>query len=192
MNMMNRSFGGRPMATPRTAAPAPRSGPQPTLGVRPPSGPVPPGGRPGLQPARASSAKADDMFLVMRQLCDLLTKETAALKRYRTDEVKALSDRKEQLARLYQSHMNGIHTDPSILQGLDIAEQFVEVFGQSQHGNLLSTTKTVSWWFVPMCYRRYTVRGMIHRLRRFVQYMRRHITCETLPKGEQICPAKSI
>ena len=98
MNMMNRSFGGRPMATPRTTAPTPRGGPQPTLGVRPPSGPTPPGGRPGLQPARVSTAKADDMFIVMRQLCDLLTKENAALKRYRTDEVKALGDRKEQLA----------------------------------------------------------------------------------------------
>ena len=61
--------------------------------------------------------------MVMRQLTDLLTKENTALKRYRTEDVKALTERKEQLARLYQSHMNAIHRDPSSLKQLEPARR---------------------------------------------------------------------
>ncbi|MHB1204892.1 MAG: hypothetical protein ACYCZX_04940 [Rhodospirillaceae bacterium] len=67
--------------------------------------------------------KTDELMMVIRQLTELLTKENAALKRHRTDEVKALTERKEQLARLYQGHMNAIHRDPSVLKALDPAKR---------------------------------------------------------------------
>ena len=62
------------------------------------------------------------MMQVIRQLCDLLTKENAALKRHRTEEVQSFAERKEHLARLYQGHMNAVHRDlacspPSIRRG---------------------------------------------------------------------------
>ncbi len=75
------------------------------------------GAAPGAQ--RPTVPKSDDLFLVMRQLTELLTKENTALKRHRMEEVKALTERKEQLARLYQSHMNNVHRDPSMLRTLD-------------------------------------------------------------------------
>jgi len=67
--------------------------------------------------------KGDDLFLVMRQLTELLTKENAALKRHRSEEVKAFTERKEQLARLYQGHMNAVHRDPNCLKVLDAAKR---------------------------------------------------------------------
>ena len=63
--------------------------------------------------------KVEDIFQIIRQLCDLLTKENAALKRHRHDDVKAMTERKEQLSRLYQGHMNTVHRDPSQLQAMD-------------------------------------------------------------------------
>jgi hypothetical protein len=63
--------------------------------------------------------KVEDIFQIIRQLCDLLTRENAALKRHRNEDVKAMTERKEQLSRLYQGHMNKIHRDPSQLQALD-------------------------------------------------------------------------
>jgi hypothetical protein len=73
--------------------------------------------------AKTLSAKADELFMVMRQLCDLLTKENAALKRYRAEEVKALSERKEQLANLYHAHMATVGRDPSALKSLDTSKR---------------------------------------------------------------------
>jgi hypothetical protein len=116
MNMMNR----QPL--PRAAAPR---APQP--GSARPDPRRPDGIKPGVQPAalppKAAGAKADEMFMVMRQLCELLTKENAALKRYRTDEVKAMTERKEQLANLYQTHMYALQRDPAAMKGLDTAKR---------------------------------------------------------------------
>lgn len=82
-----------------------------------------PGARPAAAPARPVTAKADELAMVMRQLTELLTKENAALKKHRMEEVKALSERKEQLARLYQGHMNAVHRDKAVLAGLDSAKK---------------------------------------------------------------------
>jgi hypothetical protein len=113
MNMVRRDLmnqAQRPAAT-QSAQPA-RSG-MPAPGVRPaPTG-----------PARPVTAKADDLAMVMRQLTELLTKENAALKKHKMDEVKALADRKEQLARLYQGHMNAVHKDKNILAALEPAKK---------------------------------------------------------------------
>jgi len=74
-------------------------------------------------PSTRPSAKGDDLFQVIRQLSDLLVKENTALKKHRHEEVKALTERKEQLARLYQSHMNAVHRDPGLVQSLDTAKR---------------------------------------------------------------------
>jgi len=76
-------------------------------------------GVPGVRP----TVKADELFQVIKQLCDLLVKENTALKRHKPDEVKALTERKEQLARLYQSHMNAVHRDPGLLKALEPAKR---------------------------------------------------------------------
>lgn len=69
------------------------------------------------------TAKADELAMVMRQLTELLTKENAALKKHQMDEVRALTERKEQLARLYQGHMNAVHKDKAVLAGLEPARR---------------------------------------------------------------------
>jgi len=117
MNMM-RHF-NRPLsnASPRQvphAAGAAR--PQPAAG-----GGRPIDARPGVNNTRPG--KTDDVFMVLRQLSELLVKENAALKRYKVEEVKALAERKERLAVLYQSHMLAIQKDPSVVQGLDTAKR---------------------------------------------------------------------
>jgi len=61
--------------------------------------------------------------MVLRQLSDLLIKENAALKRYRAEEVKALAERKDRLAVLYQHHMTAIQRDPTLLKSLDSAKR---------------------------------------------------------------------
>ena len=99
----------------RPATPAPAAG---NMGARPQTSSQ---GR--MQPPGPGRAKGDDLFMVMRQLTELLTKENAALKRHRSDEVKAFTDRKEQLARLYQGHMNAVHRDPNCLKVLDAAKR---------------------------------------------------------------------
>jgi hypothetical protein len=63
--------------------------------------------------------RADDLMMVVRQLTDLLTKENMALKRHKAAEVKAMTERKEQLARLYQQQLNALHRDPSIAKSMD-------------------------------------------------------------------------
>lgn len=115
MNMMRRDLPGSALRQP---APAPRPAS--------PAAPKPIGGSPISVAPRAMGAagtrpqpKADELMVVIRQLTELLTKENAALKRHRTDEVKAFTDRKEQLARLYQGHMNAVHRDPGMLKSLD-------------------------------------------------------------------------
>ena len=110
MNMMRRDPPA-PLRQPETR-PAPGA-PRPAPAARP--GP----GTAGVRP----TAKGDDLFLVIRQLSELLVKENAALKRHRSDEVKALTERKEQLARLYQGHMNAVHRDPGLLKALDAAKR---------------------------------------------------------------------
>jgi hypothetical protein len=150
MNMMNRQpprsgqsankpTANRPAATPqRPVAPTMRSGVPLTRPVQP-AAPV---GRPqasanartqaspAIRPTppqplspKALSAKADELFMVMRQLCELLTKENAALKRYRADDVKALTERKEQLANLYHAHMAAVSRDPAALKSLDTSKR---------------------------------------------------------------------
>jgi hypothetical protein len=130
MNMMNRppfprtttgaaptrpgaSAPGRPAAVP----PAALKGISPNATMRPPPQ------APAPMSAKTAGAKADDMFMVMRQLCDLLTKENAALKRYRVEEVKSMTERKEQLAALYHTHMNALQRDPAAMKGLDTAKR---------------------------------------------------------------------
>jgi hypothetical protein len=102
----------RPAAPAAAARPAPRQAPD--------------GRSPEARAAAAAASKAgraDDLFMVIRQLSELLVKENLALKRYRTDEVKSLAERKEHLAALYQSHMFAIRRDPSAVGGLDAGKR---------------------------------------------------------------------
>jgi len=69
--------------------------------------------------AATKAGRVDELFMVVRQLSELLVKENLALKRYRTEEVKALAERKEHLATLYQTHMFAIRRDPSTVNTLD-------------------------------------------------------------------------
>jgi flagellar biosynthesis/type III secretory pathway chaperone len=87
--------------------------------------PQQPGARPAMVGGRPVSptAKADDLVMAMRQLTELLTKENTALKKHRMEEVKALAERKEQLARLYQGHMNAVHKDKNVLAMLEPARK---------------------------------------------------------------------
>jgi flagellar biosynthesis/type III secretory pathway chaperone len=121
MNMMRRNPPGSPSSLrqpdPRGTAPSATRSPQ--MGGSPIS--VAP--RAGASAGARPQAKIDELMMVIRQLTELLTKENAALKRHRTDEVKTLTERKEQLARLYQSHMNAIHRDPSMVKGLDTGKR---------------------------------------------------------------------
>ncbi len=73
--------------------------------------------------ASANTHRGDDMIIVIRQLSELLTKENVALKRHKNEEIKALGERKEQLARLYQQHMNAIHQDPTSVKEWDPAKR---------------------------------------------------------------------
>ena len=122
MNMMRNDVtqrrAPRPMSTPAPARSAPRRAP---------------GGR----AKGASVAKVEDMFQIIRQLCDLLTKENAALKRHRHDDVKTMIERKEQLSRLYQGHMNTIHRDPSQLKALDPIKRNAMAQSAMHLGNLM-------------------------------------------------------
>src|SRR5262245_15686230 len=111
MNMLRRDLPSRPDV--RAGVPASAARPMPAAAAPRP--------QPGAMPARPqtptpSKPKTDELFLVIRQLSELLTKENAALKRHRADEVKAYTERKEQLARLYQGHMNAIHREPQALK----------------------------------------------------------------------------
>ena len=74
---------------------------------------------------RPMAQRGDDMLQTIRQLNDVLAKENAALKRHRTEDVKALTERKEKLAQLYQQQMNAIHRDPAIAQAMDPAKRTV-------------------------------------------------------------------
>ena len=128
MNMLRRDANARPDQRPGLSMPA-RTAVQarPTQNTAPAAGNA--GGRPQagsqgrMQPPGPVRPKGDDLLMVMRQLTELLTKENAALKRHRSDEVKAFTDRKEQLARLYQGHMNAVHRDPNCLKVLDAAKR---------------------------------------------------------------------
>src|SRR5688572_11753989 len=118
MNMVRRDLPNQ--TANRSAAPA-----------QPARAGVAPAPRPGAAPARTMAggrivpptAKADELALVMRQLTDLLTKENVALKKHKMEDVKALTERKEQLARLYQGHMNAVHKDRNVLAGLEPARR---------------------------------------------------------------------
>lgn len=114
MNMMRRDLPRQPAPAPRAAVPAPKP-----IGGSPISVAPRVMGAAGARP----QPKADELMVVIRQLTELLTKENAALKRHRTDEVKAFTERKEQLARLYQGHMNAVHRDPGMLKALDPAKR---------------------------------------------------------------------
>ncbi|MDX2145630.1 MAG: hypothetical protein SFV19_19920 [Rhodospirillaceae bacterium] len=132
MNMMNRPF-QRPSPAPVSTAPAARGNGQtmtpPQAALRAPvagSGQA----RPGHQPApanganpRANAHRGDDMLAVVRQLSDLLSKENASLKRHKVSDVKVFGERKEQLARLYQQHMNAIHRDPTAVKTWDAGKR---------------------------------------------------------------------
>ena len=107
MNMVRRDIPNRaPGSTPSGQRPGASSA---SAGTR--AGPA---GR-----AVAPTAKADELAMVMRQLTELLTKENAALKKHKMEEVKALTERKEQLARLYQGHLNAVHKDKNVLASLE-------------------------------------------------------------------------
>ena len=111
MNMMRRDLPGAPARSTGAAGPRPMAGSPISVAPR--------GNGPSQGPGLRPQPKTDELMMVIRQLTELLTKENASLKRHRTDEVKAFTERKEQLARLYQSHMNAIHRDPSVLKALD-------------------------------------------------------------------------
>lgn len=123
MNMMRRDLPTSPAQ--RSATPAARPGlapARPGLTNTPArAGTAQPGARP--TPPMRPGAKADDLAMVMRQLTELLIKENAALKKHKMEDVKAMTERKEQLARLYQGHMNAVHKDRSILANLDTAKR---------------------------------------------------------------------
>ena len=104
-----------------------------------PRRPVPPSAPSQARPAsaRAPGAASKGPGAIIRQLCDLLTKENAALKRHRNDDVKALTERKEQLARLYQGHMNAIHRDPSQIKALDPAKRNAMAQASMRLGDLM-------------------------------------------------------
>jgi hypothetical protein len=109
----------------RRDAPTPPMSRSPAAPARPGTAKGTPAARTGSPAQRPQSpiAKVDDLLMVMRQLTELLTKENAALKKHRMDDVKALTERKEQLARLYQGHMNAVHRDKTIVAGLDNAKK---------------------------------------------------------------------
>jgi flagellar biosynthesis/type III secretory pathway chaperone len=111
MNMMRRDLPTPPRPTVAQIAKTQAQGSNPAARPAP--------GVPGVRP----TVKADELFQVIKQLCDLLVKENTALKRHKPDEVKALTERKEQLARLYQSHMNAVHRDPGLLKALEPAKR---------------------------------------------------------------------
>ena len=112
MNMMNRNF--------RTAHPHRPGVDRPTQ-----QSPArqPPTGTPSRQ--RAPVNRGDDILQVIRQLSEVLTKENIALKRHRTDDVKALTERKEKVAQLYQHQMNAFHRDPQIAKSLEPSKRAV-------------------------------------------------------------------
>ncbi len=121
MNMMRRDFPAPPRQGAQPAAPRPAAPPAP---ARPMSGsPISVAPRAMGAAGARPQAKTEELMAVIRQLLELLTKENAALKCHRTDEVKAFTDRKEQLARLYQGHMNAVHRDPGMLKALDPAKR---------------------------------------------------------------------
>ena len=103
----------------RNDRPSQRPTPRPAQG----SGAAPARGPQNRGSRKPQSMKAEDIFQIVRQLSDLLTRENAALKRHRHEDVKAMTERKEQLSRLYQGHMNSIHRDPSQLQALEPAKR---------------------------------------------------------------------
>lgn len=110
--------------------------------VRQGSSPAPSLAKAPARPAANSrpvspTAKADDLAAVIRQLTELLTKENAALKKHKMDDVKALTERKEQLARLYQGHMNAVHKDKNILAGLEPARRSAIVQSAMKLGQLM-------------------------------------------------------
>src|SRR5690242_18782398 len=127
MNMMRRDLPGqaavkaqpRPGAPATPAAPTHRPGTPAALSAQAAAERIKQGAAANGRP----SAKGDDLFQVIRQLSDLLIKENTALKKHRQDDVKALTERKEQLARLYQSHMNAVHRDPTLVKSLDVAKR---------------------------------------------------------------------
>ena len=127
MNMMRRDLPNqsRPATPTATSAGAPArpvvapGRPAPPMQPQAGGAPRPAAGIPGVRP----QAKGEDLLQVIRQLSDLLVKENGALKRHKSDEVKALTERKEQLARLYQSHMNAVHRDPTLLKALEPAKR---------------------------------------------------------------------
>jgi len=126
--MMNRDlarFGNRPKV--------PDAAPQAQASTKA-AGAKQPGARPGPHP---SANKSEDMAQIIRQLCDLLTKENLALKRHRQDEVQAMTERKEQLARLYQGHMNALHRDPTILKSLEESKKVALVHSATRLSELM-------------------------------------------------------
>lgn len=127
--------GAAPRPVPPSPRPLPNTAPRPVQPVAAPlsqSSPQPramAGSPISVAPRAMSGAgarpqpKTEELLAVIRQLTELLTKENAALKRHRTDEVKTFTERKEQLARLYQGHMNAVHRDPGMLKALDPAKR---------------------------------------------------------------------
>jgi hypothetical protein len=127
MDMRRRDLPARPLVSPGVSGGA-------TSGIIPGTTPgmARAGGRPGVSTAASAGSyaaaarpqnKAEDLMQVIRQLTDLLTKENGALKKHRFEDVKAFTERKEQLARLYQGHMNAIHRDATPLRMLDAARR---------------------------------------------------------------------
>jgi len=126
MNMMRRDLPPSP-ARPGTMPQRPAGNPTAQSPARPAPGVA------GVRP----TVKADELFQVIKQLSDLLVKENTALKRHKSDEVKALTERKEQLARLYQSHMNAVHRDPTLLKALEPTKRDMMAQSAMRLGDLM-------------------------------------------------------
>lgn len=126
MNMVRRDLQSQ---APRSTAPAAPT--RPGLAPQQPQRTMA-GGRP-VPP----TAKADELALVMRQLTELLTKENVALKKHKMEEVKALTERKEALARLYQGHMNAVHKDKNVLAVLEPARRSAIAQAAMKLGHLM-------------------------------------------------------
>jgi hypothetical protein len=117
MNMMPRQAPRPPVQAPDRSVTPPRGA------LRTPPAPSVHRDAPRPTPVAANAHRVDDIMGVVRQLSDLLSKENLALKRHQTKEVKVLGERKEQLARLYQQHMNAIHRDPAAVKEWEPAKR---------------------------------------------------------------------
>ena len=64
---------------------------------------------------RTPDQRGDDILMIARKLCDLLTKENQALRKHKVEIVQQMSAQKEDLAKLYQRQLLAFHKDPNLI-----------------------------------------------------------------------------